>query len=265
MTTSLGADPALPSFEGLARGYNYEVFPDRRQLLVHLIVEELQLMRAPRRVLYIGCGKGIGRESDGGPYLREVRRHCEELWGIDPDPSVYPTDDILDRFDHVAIEESSLPFESCDLAYSCMVMEHVEDPAGFFRGVFHALKPGGVYLFLTPNGAHYFTRLAKLCHRLRIDEFVLRAIFGKKLEEYHYPVRYRTNTPAQISDYARRAGFAPADFAFAERGQNTKDYFRGPLLPFYYPLAWKRRLIRRPESLLDLFCRVRKPSRGHDI
>jgi SAM-dependent methyltransferase len=139
-------------------------------------------------------------------------------------------------------------------------MEHVADPWAFMRAVFRCLKPGGVYLFLTPNGRHYFTRTAKTLKALRLDETVLRLVRPKcEIEQYHYPVYYRFNTRSRIDRCAADLGFAPPEYVFTERG-GPPNYMPGPLRLIYHLLGLKRRLIHSPDALLEMFCRVTKPS-----
>lgn len=136
-------------------------------------------------------------------------------------------------------------------------MEHVADPDGFMRAVARCLKPGGSFMFATPNGGHYFTIAAKAVHRLKIDELVLRLVRGGKEEEYHYPVQYLFNTERAIDACARRTGFSTPEYAYIEY-QGPGGYMRGPLKPLYHLLRLKRRVVRRPKSLLCMIGRITK-------
>ena len=70
---------------------------------------------------------------------------------------------------------------------------------GIMRAVHRCLRPGGTYLFITVNGAHYFTIAAKTMKRLRVDEVMLRILRGRQeVDEYHYPVQYRFNRTSVI-------------------------------------------------------------------
>jgi len=168
------ADPVTPdddlSFEQLAARYNYNTTSDRRRVLVRLIHKEIARRRRSVTVLDVGCGTGISEEPGVGvEYLRAVRQQVDCLWGIEPDTSIQPTHGLLDHFQHATLETADLPADHFDVAYSYFVMEHVDDPDSFLAAMYRCLKPGGSYLFMTPNGRHYFCRIAGLLRTCRMD------------------------------------------------------------------------------------------------
>jgi SAM-dependent methyltransferase len=211
------------------------------------------------RVLDIGCGRGIGRHPE---FQQVIRAHADELWGVEPDETAIPAPGVFDEHRHALMEAADLPAEHFDLAYSCMVMEHVADPDVFMQAVHRCLRPGGVYLFATPNRRHYFTRTAALLHALRLDELVLRVIKRHTVDDYHYPVQYRFNRERQINACAERLGFLRPEYVYIEAG-GPRGYLPGPLAPIYHLMALKRRLIRRPRALLTIICRVTRPRQDH--
>lgn len=243
------------SFESLAECYNFGAATrPRTRLLVDLVLAELGKRGAPRTVLDIGCGRGIGRR----PRLTwEVRAAANEMWGIDPDPAVRPDPGIMDRFQVATMEEAALPADYFDVAYSCMVMEHVENPTAFLSAVHRTLVPGGCYVFVTPNARHYFARLARLARRTGLEDAALRLVKGDVVDEYHYPVQYRCNSPEVIDALAEHIGFAAPEYAFAER-RGPAGYLRGPLRPLWWAGRAKRLLVRNPRALLNMFVRLTK-------
>jgi SAM-dependent methyltransferase len=248
------------SFEELSARYNYGLTSDRRGVLVRLLLKELARRQRPRRALDIGCGTGIGEDVvKGAEYLRAIREQVDELWGLEPDTRIQPAHGLLDHFQHTTLEQADLPPQSIDVAYSYFVMEHVTEPERFFKALYRCLKPGGVYLFMTPNARHYFTRMAKLTMALRLDEWVLRLLRGKSVEEYHYPVAYQCNDERRITELCRTAGLEPPQFAYVER-EGPRPYFPGPLRPIYWMLCQKRRWWRSSKLLLEMICRVVKPA-----
>lgn len=244
----------MADFETLATSYNFERFMDARLVFTRLLIDECRARGPAPRVLDIGCGRGIGRDLT---LLREVREAVGEMWGVEPDPNVRPPEDLVDHFQHALMETADLPEGYFDVAYSYMVMEHVADPAAFMKAMMRTLKPGGVYIFATPNAAHYFTLFAGTLKKFRVDEIMLRLLRGKSLvDEYHYPVQYRCNSPRAI-ERSLAGAHAKADYVFTECAA-VRHYLPGPLRPIYWGFRLKRRLIRDPKRLITLIGRVTK-------
>lgn len=245
------------AFEELARRYNFQQTSNRLGVFVRLLIRECEERGRPLRTLDIGCGEGMGQEAR---FHLAVKRYVDEVWGVEPDTTTRPADGLFEHFQQAMMEDAELPADHFDLAYSCMVMEHVADPDAFMQAVYRVLKPGGVYYFMTPNGRHYFSRLAKLSHVLRIEEVLLPLLLGRKqVESYHYPVQYRINTTRQIDRCAARIGFEAPEYVFMEQ-IGPKPYFPGPLRLFFHAMRMKRMVWKNPHCLLDLICRVRKPT-----
>lgn len=243
------------SFEELVGRYNFLTFSSYARVLASLLLGEIKKVSGPARVLDIGCGRGIGRQLEP---QQEIHEAAGEFWGIEPDTSVQPTDGLFDNFQHALMETAELPENSFDLAYSSMVMEHVADPDAFLGALHRCLKPGGVYLFVTPNAKSFVPRITKLCHDCHIDEFVLRLVQGsQQVEEYHYPVEFKFNTPRLIESHAERKGFQPPEYAYIE-GKGGRSYFPGPLRLVYRLLVAKRKLIKNPRRLATMICRLTK-------
>lgn len=243
-------------FEKLASQYNFLTLPPYGQVFTELVVDECRRRGGEGRVLDIGCGSGVGREAS---HQWKIKNAASDFWGIEPDPDVTPVAGLFDHFQHALMETAELPAESFDAAYSSMVMEHVANPASFLAAVHRVLKPGGAYLFVTPNAESFVPWATKTLHAMRIDELALRIIKRKaEVEEYHYPVQFRANSPRQIDRLAAVGGFAPPEYAYFE-GRGSHGYLRGPLMPVRWLLTGKRRLIRRPSRLATMVCRLTKP------
>ncbi|MEM1108501.1 MAG: methyltransferase domain-containing protein [Planctomycetota bacterium] len=254
--------PILPHddllFDELAAAYNFRNVSDRSRLFARLIIKELQHRPSPRGVVDAGCGLGLGRGKQAQDYVRAIAAHCEQYFGVEPDPDVKPTHGCFDQLQHALFEESELPTEQFDVVYSFLVMEHVTDPVPFVETAYRALKPGGVFIFMTMNQRHYFTRIASALHRLKIDEPVLRMVHGKKTENYHYPVAYRFNHPKIIDQVAERVGFESPQYAYTEV-KGPVSYFPGPLRLFYNWRLRSRQNRKAPERLLEIYGRMVKP------
>lgn len=210
-------------------------------------------------MLDIGCGQGISTGRNAGEFVDAIRIHAGEMLGIEPNADISPHVGIFDHFQHASMEGADLCANSVDVAYSFMVMEHVADPRAFMTAVYRCLKPGGVYLFITPNARHIFGTITSLAHAFRLDERILRRFTHKSVENYHYPVEYRFNRPRQIDSCAIALGFQRPQYAFTETGSGLDGYFAGPLKLVLHALRFKRRWIHNPRVLLNLVCRIRKP------
>ena len=242
-------------FEEMSRLYNFRRTSNWQALFARMLLDECLAAPKPVRALDIGCGHGIGRKPE---WTAEIRRAVDELWGVEPDDSQRPPDGLFDNFQHALAETAVLPESYFDVAYSFMVVEHVADPVPYMSAISRCLKPGGVHIFLTVNGAHYFARCAKLVKSLRLEEAVLRLLRGRQeVEAYHYPVQYRLNTPRVIDRVASETGFDAPEYVFVEE-LGPEPYMRGPLRLAWHMLNWKRAVVKNPNVLLELYCRMRR-------
>lgn len=103
---------------------------------------------------------------------------------------------------------SRLPFAdaSFDLVTANMVLEHLHEPAAQLSEIFRVLKPGGVFVGLTPNRIGYQAAMARL-----IPEPIKRSlVWMLQARAAHdlFPTYYRVNTAGTIEQLARRAGFS---------------------------------------------------------
>ncbi len=245
------------TFDELKSVYSFGKTSDRRNLFVAMLIDQIQRQPPQPTVLDIGCGNGLGVGERKFEFIRKIKQHCGRLWGIEPDPTVVHQEGLFDRVETAMLEQSQLPDDSVDLAFSHYVMEHVEHPAAFFERLARLLKPGGVYFFITPNGNSYFVKIARLLHRMRFDEWLLYRLKSKAhVEDYHYPVCYLCNVPSQIESAIKPLGLR-AEYAYYERN-GAASYFPGPLKPMLWTLNGKRRLWQQPNCLINLVVKITK-------
>ncbi len=150
------------------------------------------------RVVDLGCGKE--------DYLSSLEDLAGEIVGVDARPvgglyRSYLQGDL----------EGTLPLEkgSFDLAACKFVLEHLEDPWAFLRGVREALAPGGKLLILTANILYYPYGVNFMLSRILPQETrmrLVRRLSGREAEEV-FPVRYRCNTPRALGAAMRAAGY----------------------------------------------------------
>ena len=217
-------------FSTTGHSSNYE---NRGQVLLEQIAFELNDRESPT-VLDIGCGDGI----DGSSELQQqVAAKTAHFWGVEPDDTV----ERMPYFDQVwssTLEGADIPANSVDLAYSYMVLEHVESPHEFLNSLDRMLSPGGVFLSITVNANSLFGLSSSLCHWLKIEDFLLPLLRGKQVtESYHYPAFNRLNSARQFRACLNSESSLTAEFSYLENGE-IQSYFKGALSPIGKCMSW---------------------------
>jgi SAM-dependent methyltransferase len=205
-------------------------------------------------VLDLGAGAGVVRQMN---FRGQVQRVC----GLDPDGRV---------LNNVALDEAkvgvgeAIPFgtEAFDLVFADNVLEHLEDPAAVFREVWRTLKPGGTFLFKTPNRWHYVPTLARLMpHR---SHQLVNRLRGRR-EVDTFPTLYRANTPAAIRRLADQTQFEVEEIRLVE---GRPEYLR-ILAPTYLAGLAYERLVNAVPALerfrIVMLGRLRKPEKAVQI
>jgi SAM-dependent methyltransferase len=161
-------------------------------------------LTAQSNVLDLGCGRGGVVEL----FWRDVKLAA----GLDPDvPSL--AEHRAPGMPVIRGRGESLPFAdaSFDLVVCLWVLEHLERPEVVFREVRRTLRPGGHFVFLTPNLRNPLLVLNRLAKALpQLQRRIVPRLYGR-VEGDTFPVRYRANTQASI-----RALAAGSDLHVAE-------------------------------------------------
>lgn len=150
-----------------------------------------------RRILEIGCGRTA-------PCLVKLRGKAAALYGIDLVDFAVESDDLVLSKEDVA-DMGSIPSGHIDVAYSRSVMEHVEQVEAAYREIFRVLKPGGKYIFLTPNRYDYASIIASLVPNRFHSRIVLHTEGRQEIDTF--PTFYRSNSFTRIRALAKTAGF----------------------------------------------------------
>ncbi len=147
-------------------------------------------------VLDLGAGAGIVSQMN---FLGLAARVC----GVDLDPRV-EANPFLDE-GRVA-DGQSIPYPDAvfDLVFSDNVLEHLERPAEVFSEVARVLKPGGLFIFKTPNKWHYMPLISR-CTPYAFHRWMNRK--RGRAEEDTFPTLYRANSPGDVRRLAARTGF----------------------------------------------------------
>jgi ubiquinone/menaquinone biosynthesis C-methylase UbiE len=178
--------------------------------------------------LEVGCGHEIF--VPWVPSADEIVKKCKLVVGIDYDfESLTKNETIRNR---VVGDLLNLP--CCDQAFdhitASMVMEHVADPVRALQSIDRLLKPGGTFIFHTPNYMHYWTFLSSLVPqglKNKIIEFV-----EERSEDDVFPTYYRFNTVSSITAVAEKAGFRVRRLDRVSSSSSGMIFALGPLIVF---------------------------------
>lgn len=120
------------------------------------------------------------------------------------------------------------------MVFADNVIEHLDEPSLVFAEVARVLKPGGTFLFKTPNKWHYMPLIAR-CTPHRFHQFVNRK--RGRAEADTFPTRYRANSRGVVMKLARNAGY---DEANIERIEGRPEYLRMSWPPYLCGLLYER-------------------------
>lgn len=199
------------------------------------------------RVLDVGCGRGVAGSSE---LARRTIEGADEVVGIDPSADLTQAPDHVDSFIQATLSQADLPSEYFDLAYSFMVMEHVKDPEAFFSALREALRPGGVYIFTTPNPRSVFGLSVRAFKYSGLADGVKSLLKGG--EGLNHELGYELTSESDIRRCAQ--GFR-CEFAYSETYASYRSYFPGVLRPIWRALKIKRSYWKKPSSLAQLTAR----------
>jgi SAM-dependent methyltransferase len=127
------------------------------------------------------------------------------LDGIDIDPEVASNEALQAT---ALIEDGRFPSadSTYDACVSNYVMEHIRDPQKHMLEVARVLKPGGKYLFRTPNRYHYVSLVAKATPH-DFHRWIANPLRGLPPGTHEpYPTFHRLNSRRAISRHAIEAG-----------------------------------------------------------
>ncbi|MVB00167.1 methyltransferase domain-containing protein [Nitratireductor sp. CAU 1489] len=210
-----------PEFE---RSWDDKLF---RQFILERIKPEFS-------VLDLGAGAGIVPEMD---FSGRAARLC----GLDPDPRV-ETNPYLDEAKIGLGEDIPWPDGSFDLVFADNVLEHLADPDRVFAEVARVLKPGGRFLFKTPNRSHYMPLIARMTP-LSFHRFYNRMRGRASEDTFH--THYRANTPADVTAIGKRVGLGKPDIRLIE---GRPEYLRMMAATYVFGIAYER-LVNRVDAL----------------
>jgi SAM-dependent methyltransferase len=207
----------------------------------------LQVLRPGDRLLDLGAGAGIVPQMN-------FRGMAAEVCGVDPDPRV-TENPYLDSA-KVGTGEA-IPYESdyFDVVVADNVVEHLTAPEAVLAEIRRVLKPGGRFLFKTPNAHHYMPLIARLTPT-GFHRFYNRLRGRKSVDTF--PTQYRANSASVVRRLAGDTGFA---VEIIRRIEGRPEYLR-LWAPLYLVGIAYERLINFSSALepirLVLIVQIRK-------
>jgi len=155
--------------------------------------------------LDVGCGHSI--VPDWAMSLEEQERLVHRagfLVGVDVDDGIARHRLLTYRVKAIG---GQLPFKdgTFDLVTANMVIEHVVDPVNFLKDISRVLRPGGHFLFVTPNRITPMLAVSRVVPEM-IKKRVVHFLEGRDFADI-FPTLYRMNGPREIRTYSDRTGF----------------------------------------------------------
>jgi SAM-dependent methyltransferase len=149
-------------------------------------------------VLDLGCGRGG---------VMELFWHDVQVAiGLDPD--------VASLIEHRTLMPltcglgGALPFpsETFHLVIGLWVLEHLRQPEKTLSEIQRVLRPGGHFIFLTPNAQHPLIWANQVSHALPLlQRRLIPKLYGRD-EADTFRVHYRANTPARLRGLAALCG-----------------------------------------------------------
>lgn len=185
-------------------------------------------------VLDLGCGRG--------GLIEQLDQPLQQYIGIDPDWSSLAEHRLMNRQPPpglVCAISHRLPFktETIDLIFASWLLEHLPKPEEDMAEINRVLKPGGVFVFVTPNKRHPFTTFNRAIGRLGfLQGRMVERLYARPSDDT-FPTYYRANTQHDIAKLVQGKPLIWADF------QTVSD-------PTYY--AFNDALFRLACRFMDL-------------
>lgn len=187
------------------------IYPELRFSQESYGTKLLDCVGASCRWLDVGCGRRLLP-----PWLssleKEVLQRTPNLFGIDPDHSSLCDNDFTPNKLQASLD--ALPFidRTFDVVTANMVVEHLENPAEQFSEIARVLRPGGIFIFHTPNIYGYTTLLsAAMPEPLKTQ--LVQVLEGRASKDL-FRTFYRANSQRRIRDCAKRAGLTLKELKF---------------------------------------------------
>lgn len=177
-------------------------------------------------VLDLGAGAGILPDMN-------FKGKCAQMCGVDLDPRV-ADNPYLDEAK--VADAGGIPYEDgkFDLIISDNVAEHLAEPEAVLEEIRRVLKPGGQFMFKTPNVYHYMPLIARSTPHW-FHEFYNK-LRGRAHEDT-FPTLYRMNSEGTVRKLAGKTGFEVVSTDLIE---SRPEYLRLTALTYFCGFVYER-------------------------
>jgi SAM-dependent methyltransferase len=140
--------------------------------------------------------------------VEQLEHPLGQVVGVDPDVVSLWEHRLAGELPLAAALSGELPFVDgrFDMVFASWVLEHVAEPIRVLGEVGRVLRPGGVFVFITPNKRHPLIGLNNLINRFSNFQTRLVQLFYGRETADTFPAYYRANTSAELRQMAAEVG-----------------------------------------------------------
>lgn len=208
-------------------------------------------LRVGGRLLDLGCGRG--------GILEQITDTEMAMVGIDPD--FYSLrHHRMPELPRAVATSHVLPITngSFDVVVASWLLEHVAKPLHTWNEIRRILRPGGAFIFLTPNARHPLTWANRVFGRMGRFQKAFVARLYSRSEADTFPTQYRSNTEQALNTLARDGGLQLEELNFV--ADPSYLAFSDPM--YRLSCALDKQLAH--DRHIHLVGLARKPSNGFD-
>lgn len=194
-------------------------------------------------VLDAGCG-------NGNYIIDEFRTKINWACGVDLKPKFTRENICLDEIKYSNLASLPYPDNKFDIVFSLWVIEHLRNPREVFKEIYRVLKPGGSFLFATPNKQSWLILLKRLIGNEDINLFINRNLFGRDKIDI-FPTYYKANDINNLGKLLKIIGFTDINLKLnydpGYTSFNTLTFYLSNLLDkifgYFLPSFYKQHII----------------------
>ncbi len=154
-------------------------------------------------VLDAGCG-------NGNYVIDEFKERILRACGVDLDETFTAKNICLDEIKHSDLAAIPYPDNTFDCAVSLWVLEHLQNPTDVLKEINRVLKPGGYFIFCTPNKNNFLLLLKRLMKSKKLNLVINKALYGRDKEDI-FPTYYKMNDVSTIFRMLKSSDFELLD------------------------------------------------------